>query len=67
MDFLRDHLQEAPQGMILVSDGERIYGCKSDHEVMDLLKQGQGMFSLPVDRVWTELEKSVGRKAVAGS
>lgn len=67
MEYLRDHLQEAPAGMTLVSDGNNIYGCKSDDEVIDLLRQGQGMFTLPVDRVWTDLEQSLGRKAAARS
>jgi DNA-binding transcriptional MerR regulator len=67
MEFLRDHLQEAPEGMTLMSDGNNIYACKSDDEIIDVLKQGQGsMFTLPVTKVWADLEKSLGRKALAG-
>ncbi|HEX9824104.1 MAG TPA: MerR family transcriptional regulator [Actinomycetota bacterium] len=68
LDFLRDHLQEAPEGMTLVSDGVSIYACKSDTEIIDALKQGQGsMFTLPVTKVWTELERSLGGKAATRS
>jgi len=68
LDFLREHLQEAPEGMTLVSDGVSIYACKSDTEIIDALKQGQGsMFTLPVTKVWTELERSLGGKAATRS
>lgn len=63
VDFLRDHLQEAPEGMTLLSDGKHIYAATSPDEIIDLMRQGQGtMFTLQVDRVWDELEKSTGRK-----
>jgi DNA-binding transcriptional MerR regulator len=68
IDFLRERLQEAPQGMTLMSDGKNIYACRSDDEIIDVLRQGQGsMFTLPVTKVWADLERSLGRKAVAGS
>ena len=61
IDFVRGHLQEAPAGMTLVSDGETIYGCQSEDEIIDVLRQGQGaMFTLPVAKVWDELERSLG-------
>ncbi|HEX6261626.1 MAG TPA: hypothetical protein VF097_02130, partial [Actinomycetota bacterium] len=57
------HLGEAPQEMTLLSDGRNIYAAKSRDEIIDLMQQGQGtMFTLQVDRVWTDLEKTLGRK-----
>lgn len=68
MEFLREHLREAPEGMTLVSDGNNIYACKSDDEIIDVLRQGQGsMFTLPVTKVWSELERSLEGKAATGS
>ena len=68
LDYLREHLGEEPEGMTLVSDGENIFACNSDSEVIDVLKQGQGsMFMLPVAKVWTELERSLTGKAKTGS
>jgi DNA-binding transcriptional MerR regulator len=63
VDYLRLHLGEAPQEMTLMSDGRNIYAAKSTDEIIDLMQQGQGtMFTLQVDRVWTDLEKTLGRK-----
>lgn len=63
VDYLREHLGEAPQEMTLMSDGRNIYAAKSRDEIIDLMQQGQGtMFTLQVDRVWTDLEKTLGRK-----
>jgi DNA-binding transcriptional MerR regulator len=63
VDYLRLHLGEAPQEMTLMSDGRNIYAAKSRDEIIDLMQQGQGtMFTLQVDRVWTDLEKTLGRK-----
>ena len=66
IDFVRGHLNEAPGGMTLMSDGENIYACRSDDEIIDALRQGQGaMFTLPVTKVWDDLERSLGGKASA--
>jgi DNA-binding transcriptional MerR regulator len=60
IDTLRD-LKEPPIGTTLVSDGSRIYWVDSPGEVVDLIKGGQGVFALAVDRVWTDLEGSLSK------
>ena len=69
-----DHLKamgEAPHGVTLFSDGERIYEAATPEAVIDLLAQGQGVFAIAVDKVWTDLEGSLqkpkaGRRKAAG-
>ena len=67
LEFLRENLKESPEGMTLVSDGSTILACSSDSEIIDALKQGQGsMFTLPVAKVWTEVERSLAGKSSTG-
>ena len=40
----------------LMSDGVSVYECTTDHEVVDLLRGGQGMFAIALGRVWRDLE-----------
>lgn len=40
----------------LMSDGISVYECTSDHEVVDLLKGGQGMFGIALGGVWRDME-----------
>ena len=40
----------------LMSDGVSVYECTSDHEVVDLLKGGQGMFGIALGGVWRDIE-----------
>ncbi|HEU4528388.1 MAG TPA: MerR family transcriptional regulator [Actinomycetota bacterium] len=55
-------LKEPPLGTTLVSDGSRIYAVDSPDEVVDLLAQGQGVFAIAVDKVWTDLEGSLAKQ-----
>lgn len=48
-------------GATLVSDGRRIYSVESPDAVVDLLAKGQGVFAIAVDRVWSDLEGSLGK------
>jgi DNA-binding transcriptional MerR regulator len=68
VDFLKDHLKKSPQGLTLMSDGNRIYAFESPDVVFDLLQRGQGVFGIAVDKVWSDLEGSVKKatKARAG-
>ncbi len=43
-------------GVTLMSDGVSVYECTSDHEVVDLLRGGQGMFAIALDGVWRDIE-----------
>jgi DNA-binding transcriptional MerR regulator len=54
-------LDEPALGATLVSDGTRIYQVESPEEVVDLVKGGQAVFAISLDRVWTELEGSLAR------
>ena len=40
----------------LMSDGAKIYECRSAEEVVDLLSGGQGVFGIAVSSVWKEVE-----------
>ena len=43
----------------LMSDGASVYECTSDHEVIDLLSGGQGVFGIAIGGVWREIEGSL--------
>jgi DNA-binding transcriptional MerR regulator len=60
-----DYLQEMGQpaaGATLFSDGKGVYQADSPEAVVDLLRKGQGVFAIAVDKVWSDLEVSLGRK-----
>jgi DNA-binding transcriptional MerR regulator len=40
----------------LMSDGNRIYACHSNQEVVDVLSHGQAVFGIAVGRVWADTE-----------
>jgi DNA-binding transcriptional MerR regulator len=65
IEWLREHLQVAPHGVTLMSDGARIYACESPDEIFDLVQRGQGVFGIALDRVWNDLEGSVGAARTA--
>ena len=46
-------------GITLMSDGVSVYECTSEHEVLDLLRGGQGMFAITLDGVVRDLEGSL--------
>jgi DNA-binding transcriptional MerR regulator len=54
-------LREPPLGTTLISDGSRIYAVDSPGAVVDLLQQGQGVFAIAVDKVWTDLQGSLAK------
>src|SRR5439155_33877 len=53
--YLRDHMGTQPSSITLASDGTRIYACQSEDEIIDLVKRGQGVFAIALDKVWDEL------------
>ena len=62
-----------PHGVTLMSDGAGVYEAHSPEAVVDLLKNGQGVFAISLDAVYTDLEDTVaaaatprGRRAGAG-
>lgn len=40
----------------IMSDGATVYECRSETEVIDLVKGGQGVFGIAVGTVWQEVE-----------
>ena len=71
-----EHLQDMDRPVTevtLMSDGRGVYEAHSPEAVVDLLRSGQGVFAIAVDRVWDDVEKSLpkakaksGRRAAAG-
>jgi len=43
----------------LMSDGQSVYECISDDEVIDLVQKSQGVFGIAIGRVWREVEGSL--------
>ncbi len=43
----------------LMSDGASIYECRSETDVIDLVRGGQGVFGIAVGSVWREVEGSL--------
>ena len=71
-----EHLQDMDRpvaGVTLMSDGRGVYEAHSPEAVVDLLRSGQGVFAIAVDRVWDDVASSLtkakagaGRRAAAG-
>jgi DNA-binding transcriptional MerR regulator len=64
-----EHLQTMQRpvaAVTLISDGRGVYEADSPEAVVDLLRQGQGVFAIAVDRVWEDVENAVA-KARRGS
>jgi DNA-binding transcriptional MerR regulator len=59
-------LDEPALGATLVVDGNRIYSVESPEAVVDLVKGGQAVFAIALDKVWTELEGSLAKTTKKG-
>lgn len=59
IDHLRARGVQDLTEVTLMSDGVSVYECTSDHEVVDLLKGGQGMFGIALGGVWRDIEGSL--------
>jgi DNA-binding transcriptional MerR regulator len=73
VEHLRD-MEEPLTGVTLMSDGDGVYEAHSPEAVVDLLRSGQGVFAIALDRVWSDVEKAVpkqkarqGRRAAGGA
>jgi DNA-binding transcriptional MerR regulator len=49
-------------GLTLMSDGKGVYEAHSPEAVVDLLRQGQGVFAIAVDRVWDDVEDAIAER-----
>lgn len=48
IDYVREHLVDDWSGVTIVTDGDGVYACTSDAEVVDLLRSGQGVLGAVV-------------------
>lgn len=48
----------------LMSDGDSVYECTSDDDVIDLVQRGQGIFGIALGSVWREIEGSIAELPV---
>jgi len=56
-DYLREEYGgKLPSDITLMSDGNRIYACRSNEEIIDVLSHGQAVFGLSLSRVWADTE-----------
>lgn len=56
---LRDRGTDDLTEVTLMSDGASVYECRSNDEVIDLLRGGQGVFGIAIGGVWREIEGSL--------
>ena len=61
IEYLREEGRPL-SGVTLMSDGKRIFLCESSDQVFDLLQRGQGVFGIALDRVQSDLERSVRKE-----
>jgi len=45
----------------LISDGESVYACNSDKDIIDTLKSGQGVFGIAMGKVYEDLKGDIDR------
>jgi len=43
----------------LISDGESVYACNSDKDIIDTLKSGQGVFGIALGKVYEDLKGDI--------
>jgi DNA-binding transcriptional MerR regulator len=57
IDYVRNDLADDWEQATIVTDGDRVYACTTDAEVVDLLRKGQGVLGavVAVDKVREEL------------
>lgn len=65
IDHLRNRGVDNLSSITLISDGLSVYECVSDHEVIDLLQGGQGMFAISLGGVWRDMEGVLTQLPVA--
>ena len=59
VEHLRARGVEDLAGVTLLSDGVSVYECHSSEEIVDLLRDGQGVFGIAVSGAWRELVGSL--------
>lgn len=61
IDHLRARGVHDLSGVTLMSDGLSVYEATSDHEIIDLLQGGQGMFAIALGGVWRDIEGALSQ------
>jgi DNA-binding transcriptional MerR regulator len=61
IDYVRRSLRTQPTSLTLMSDGRRVYAAESEDQIIDLVKSGQAVFAIALDKVWEDLAGSVAR------
>ncbi|MDQ3772565.1 MAG: MerR family transcriptional regulator [Actinomycetota bacterium] len=58
IDYVRDNIEGDWSKVTIATDGERVYACTSDAEVLDLLRSGQGVLGslVSVEKVKEQLD-----------
>ncbi len=65
VDYLRQNVGDDPTSVTLMSDGRSIYACESEDQIIDLVKRGQGVFAIALDKVREDLEGTLAAKPTA--
>lgn len=50
--------------LTLISDGNTVYACNSDSEIIDTLKSGQGVFGIALGKVYSDLNGDIEKYLV---
>lgn len=58
LEGLKKYTKEDWTKVTLLSDGKRMYYCKSQDEIIDIMSNGQGVFAIDLKNIFTSLEKS---------
>jgi len=45
--------------LTLISDGNTVYACNSDNEIIDTLRSGQGVFGIALGKVYSDLSGDI--------
>ena len=59
--YLRERSAETLADVTLMSDGVSVYEFTSSEDLVDLVRQGQGVFGIAVGQVWRELAGSLSQ------
>jgi DNA-binding transcriptional MerR regulator len=68
INYVRDHLSDDWSQVTIVTDGDGVYACTSDAEVVDLLRSGQGVLGaiVAVDKIRDQLAGDLRELRPAG-
>ncbi len=69
IDYVRNNLDQDWSKVTIATDGDKVYACTSDAEVVDLLRSGQGVLGaiVAVDKIAEQLEGTLRELRPAAS